>query len=242
MVKKMLNESTEETVEVQDFTSILREELDEFKELQQRVIAIFEGGLDELAKKELAPEASILPGFFSCGEPPFMIIVDDGDPLLILDENYKCHPLPPLFEMDDGCMSDDYNMIHSTPMIGDGFSIIRFIPANPDYEFPLFDPSDKGEIDQEFFDLCDQTYNEFLNRVQRMSKEKLGQHFYQIQESHREATESFAENLKEVGLGYSDALRLALFDKPAMAIFSAQTSASSEELLEIMQREGEESE
>ena len=238
----MLNESTEESVEVQNFTSILNEELEEFKELQQRVIAIFEGGLDELAKEQLAPEASILPGIFSYGEPPFMIVVDDSDPLVVLDENYKCHPLPPLFEMDDACVSDDYNVIHSVPMFGDGMSIIRFFPANPDYEFPQFDPSDEEEIDQEFFDLCEQTYNEFLNTVQRMSKEKLGQHFYQIQENHREATESFAENLKEVGLGYSDALRLALFDKPAMAIFSAQTSASSEELLEIIQREGEEAE
>ena len=218
----MLNESTtEESVEVQKFTSILKEEFEEFKELQQRVIAIFEGGLDELAKEQLPPEASILPGFFSYGEPPFVIVVDDGDPLLILDENYKCHPLPYRIEMEDACMSDDYNAIYSTPMIGDGFSIIRFVPANPDYEFPLFDPGDEEEIDQEFFDLCDQAYNEFLNTVQRMSKEKPGQHFYQIQESHTEATENFAENLKEVGLGYSDALRLALSDKPAMAIFSA---------------------
>ena len=239
----MLNESTtEESAEVQDFTSILKQEMDEFKELQQRVIAIFEGGLDEHAKEKLAPGASILPEFIRNGEPPFMIVVDEGDPLLILDENYKCHPLPPLFEMDDACMSDDYNAIYSTPMIGDGFSIIRFVPANPDYEFPLFDPSDEEEIDQEFLDLCEQAYNEFLNKVQLMSKEKLGQHFYQIQERHREATESLAENLKEVGLGYSDALRLALFGKPAMEIFSAQTSASSEELFEIMQREGEEGE
>ncbi len=237
----MLNESTEESVEVQDFSSILKQELEEFNELQQRVIAILGDDPDELAKK-LAPEASILPGIFSYGEPPFMIVIDDSDPLVLLDEHYKCHPLPPFFEMDDECVSDNYNAIYSIPMFGDGFRIIRFFPANPNYEFPLFDPSDKAEIDQEYFDLCEQTYNEFLNTVQRMSKEKLGQHFYQIQESHREATENFAENLKEVGLGYSDALRLALFDKPAMAIFSAQTSASSEELLEIIQREGEEAE
>jgi hypothetical protein len=217
--------------------------LEEFKELQQRVIAILEDDPDELAKK-LVPEASILPGIFSYGEPPFMIVVDDGDPLVLLDEHYKCHPLPPFFEMDDECVSHNYNAIFSIPISipGVGLGIIRFFPANPDYEFPLFDPSDKAEIDQEYFDLCEQTYNEFLNKVQRMSKEKLGRFFHQNQERSREATESLAENLKEVGLGYSDALRLALFDKPAMAIFSAQTSASSEELLEIMQREGEESE
>jgi hypothetical protein len=241
----MSNESNEESIEVQDFSSILNEEMEEFKELQQRVIAILEDDPDEQKTSKLVPEESIIPGF-SHGEPPFMIIVDDGDPLVLLDEHYKCHPLPPFFEMDDACMSDDYNAIYSRPMMTFGddfsFSMIRFVPANPDYDFPLFDPSDKAEIDQEFFDLCEQTYNEFLNRVQRMSKEKLGQHFYQIQESHREVTENLVENLEEVGLGYSDALKLALFDKPAMAIFSAQTSASSEELLEVMQREGEEDE
>jgi len=239
----MFNESTtEERAEVQDFTSILKQEMREFKELQQRVIAIFEGGLDELAREKLAPGPSILPEFIHNGEPPFMIVVDDGNPLLILDENYKCHPLPPLFEMEDACVSDDYNAIYSTPMIGNGISVIRFIPANPDYEFPLIDPGDGEETDQEFFDLCDQAYDEFFNTVQLMSKEKLGQHFYQIQESHREATESLAEKLKEMGLGYSDALRLALFGKSAMEIFCAQTSASAEELFEIIQREGEEDE
>lgn len=241
--KKMLNESTiEENVEVQDFTSILKQQLEEFKDLQQRVIALFEDGLDEHTREKLAPEASILPGF-SHGEAPFMIVVDDGDPLLLLDENYKCHPLPPHFEMDDECVSDDYNAIYSTPMmmIGESFSfsIIRFFPANPEYKFPLFDPNNEEEIDKEFFDLCDQAYNEYLNEVQFISKEKLDQYFNENQESHQKKIDNFLDSLDEAGLD-RDALKPVLFRAMMTRAFSTQTSAASEKLLESIQNRMEE--
>lgn len=237
----MTDESTvEETIEVKSFSDTLKSQLDEFYETQQGVIASLNDGLAEVAKNGMSPETSALPEVFNYGKPPFFIIVDDGDPLLLLDEEYKCYPLPPFFELEDECMSDDYNMVYSTPITGDGMSILRFIPANPDYEFPVFYADDAQEIDAELFNVCDEAYEKFINGVQLLSKEKIARHLFRIQDSHRETALGLVERFGEFGLEYNDILRFAVSSGPMMEVFSLQTIASSQRIIELMEMETEE--
>jgi len=238
----MTNEATaEESANVQNFTALVKQRVEDIKASQERLIAALNQGLDSLLKESLQPGASVLPMGLSYGKPPFVVTDEEDNALLLLDEKLSYHQLEPLFDLEDACKSDDYDVEHTTPS-GTESGLIHFVPVNPDCQFPI-DESHFKEIDAELLDQCDIAYDAFITAVQEISKRNIARYLYREQDVYKQIARALADKFGEDGIEYYDALKIVILSNPApmMEVFSSQISSASEHVIERLEGGDDES-
>lgn len=114
--------------------SMVKQLLTSFNEGQDHVVNHIGNRLEEILGN--IPQ---IPGF-SHGRPPY--IVDDGErALLLVNKDGSYLRLPPYFVVSEESVNDDFEAIYSLPIAGaNGLDLVRFIPANPDFDFPPYIP------------------------------------------------------------------------------------------------------
>jgi hypothetical protein len=237
----MTNEVTvEESANVQSFTTLVKQRFEDVKASQERLIAAFNDGVDNLLKESLQPGASVLPMGLSYGKPPFVVMDEEDNALLLLDENLSYHRLEPLFDVEDACKSDDFDVVHTTPS-GTESGLIHFVPVDPECQFPV-DESYFKEIDTELLDQCDFAYNAFITTVQVISKQSIARYLYRAQDEYKQIARALAGKFGEHGIDYQDALKIVLLSNPAplMEVYSTQISSASEQIIERMEADDDE--
>ena len=161
---------------------------------------------------------------------------------MLLDEKLRYHRLEPLFDMEDECKSDDYDIEHTTPS-GIESGLIHFVPVDPECQFPI-DESHFKEIDAELLDQCDIAYDAFITAVQEISKRNIARYLYRVQDDYKQIAQTLEDELGEHGIDYHDALKIVLLSKPApmMEVFSSQISSASEQVIEQMEEDDDDDE
>lgn len=116
--------------------------------------------------KELIARMPAINGM-SYGDSPY--IVDDGEyAMLLVDGSGKYSRLPPDFRLSDDSVKEDYDALYSIPALG---GLIRFIPANPNYDFQAADSDSPLKSDDGFFTPVDEAFETYINGVMSLSKE-----------------------------------------------------------------------
>ena len=239
----MTNEATaEESANVQSFTILVKQRFEDVKASQERLIAALNDGVDNLLKESLQPGASVLPMGLSYGKPPFVVMDEEDNALLLLDEKLRYHKLEPLFALEDACRSDDFDVEHTTPS-GTESGLIHFVPVDPDCQFPV-DESHFKEIDTELLDQCDEAYDAFITTVQVISKQSIARYLYRAQDEYKQIARALAGKFGEHGVDYQDALKIVLLSNPApmMDVYSTQISSASEQIIERMEADDDDDE
>ena len=239
----MTNEATaEESANVQSFTILVKQRFEDVKASQERLIAALNDGVDNLLKESLQPGASVLPMGLSYGKPPFVVMDEEDNALLLLDEKLRYHKLEPLFALEDACRSDEFDVEHTTPS-GAESGLIHFVPVDPDCQFPV-DESHFKEIDTELLDQCDEAYDAFITTVQVISKQSIARYLYRAQDEYKQIARALAGKFGEHGVDYQDALKIVLLSNPApmMDVYSTQISSASEQIIERMEADDDDDE
>ena len=239
----MTNEAiAEESANVPGFTTLVKQRFEDVKASQERLIVALDDGVDNLLKESLQPGASVLPMGLSYGKPPFVVMDEEDNALLLLDEKLRYHKLEPLFALEDACRSDDFDVEHTTPS-GTESGLIHFVPVDPDCQFPI-DESHFKEIDTELLDQCEVAYDAFIKTVQVISKRNIARYLYRVQDDYKQIAQTLEDELGEHGIDYHHALKIVLLSKPApmMEVFSSQISSASEQIIKRMEADDDDDE
>ena len=240
----MTNEATtvEESANVQSFATLVKQRFEDVKASQETLINALNDGVDNLLKESLQPGASVLPMGLSYGKPPFVVMDEEDNALLLLDEKLRYHKLEPLFALEDACRSDDFDVEHTTPS-GTESGLIHFVPVDPDCQFPV-DESHFKEIDTELLDQCDEAYDAFITTVQVIAKRSIAKSLFNAQGEYKQIATTIADELGEHGIDFHDALKIVLLSKPAplMDVYSTQISSASQQVIERMEADDDDEE
>lgn len=173
----------------------------EIVEKQQAVFFAKQSGLIEAMgdnfKGPIARMAKMV-GVVNYGNPPF--IVDDGeDALLLIDESGKYSRLPPDFNLSEDAVKEGHDTIYSVPVPGIG--LIRFLPANGDYEFhEIQAPSCPPHESDGFFESADKLFATYIDEVMSLAKKSVARSLNRMK---RPMLEVSADN----GMSIEDVLR-----------------------------------
>jgi hypothetical protein len=232
----------EESEPVQSCTVLVKQRIDNIRASQERLIDALNDGVDNLLKESLQPGASVLPMGLSYGKPPFVVLDEKENALLLLDENLRYHKLEPLFVLEDAFRSDDFDVVHTMPS-GTGSSLIHFVPVDPDCQFPV-DESHFKDIDTQLLDQCDEAYDAFITTVQVISKRSIAKYLFHVQGEYKQIARGLADKFGEDGIDYHNALKILLLSKPAplMEIYSTQISSASQQVIERMEADDDDDE
>jgi hypothetical protein len=106
------------------------------------------------------------------GDPPF--IVDEGNhALLLVAADGSWSRLPMELVLGEEMVKQGYDALYSVPVLGLG--TVRFIPANPDFIFPLaVDVSNvPNESDSAFFKPLDSMFEAYVQRVTSLAQKAI---------------------------------------------------------------------
>lgn len=106
------------------------------------------------------------------GEPPF--VVDDGNhALLLVAADGSWSRLPMELVLGEEMVKQGYDVLYSVPVVGLG--TVRFIPANPDFVFPLAAnfSNAPNESDSAFFKPLDSMFEAYVQRVTSLAQKAI---------------------------------------------------------------------
>jgi hypothetical protein len=102
------------------------------------------------------------------GPPPY--IVDDGErALLLIDGDGKYLRLPADFRLSEESVNEDHSALYSIPLLNSG-GLVRFIPANQDYDFQDVSSEIATAADDSFFPPVDRAFEMYINSVMSLTK------------------------------------------------------------------------
>lgn len=152
------------------------------------------------------------------GCSPF--IVDDGDDALLLAHSDGTYVrLSRSFVVDAESVNEDYDAIYSSlfPVVG----MLRFIPANPDFEFPVYSPRTPC-ADNELFSSAVNTSFEFLiNTTIELTKIQMAKNIIALESV-------FTEEAKNSGLSSEEFYKSPEVLRSFATLFKQAINDSSE--------------
>jgi hypothetical protein len=168
----------------------------------------------------------------SFGEPPY--IVDDGDDaMLLVDADGSYSRLPPYFRLAEGTVNVGFDALYSLPLLSTG-QVIRFIPANGDYEFPVVQESsaEAQESDDGFFGMADQLFQVYLDGVVSLTKESVAKTLLGMKGP-------LAKLCAENDIPLADILGAPVLGGGIFSVFSKALTEASEKMLQAVSNDSE---
>ncbi len=207
------------------FVDLTKEMYEEFNKLQDCIYDAIGGNVKDIIDE--MPNIKL----FNFGDPPFIMVYGDDTALFLVDVDGNCHRLPPLFNVQDDMMSDEYDAVHSipwsNPFDSSEISTMRFFPVDACYEFPINEEDEDVVISKEYFDLVENMYERYISGIQGLSENIITRRLLPLQKQLLYASE-------ELGVELDEVVRSPDVQRGIYSIFSFATESASARMSELL--------
>jgi len=174
--------------------------------------------------KEIVNNMSKIEGL-DYGDPPYAIVDEEDNALLIVDKDGNYYRLKPFFTLTDEAINYDANAIYSVPF--SDFNVIRFVSLKPGSEFTITqDPDVPININGEYIELVDERFDKYVENMIDLSKQIIAKELVRLHQD-------LSDLVEDADIKFDDIIKSPEVVRGLHGIFNMAISNASERMLEL---------